>query len=399
MRQTKVVVTATSLLLAASFLLSSCSLFRKKDRYTILPVETDSSVRLVDYRVVDYYQSDGSSPVSGYVDALLVGVPAEERESALKLERLDLGKATTLSFKTEHTPPEGVTVTEMKLLLSEKKDMSDAVTYTGDPAKQRITLSYLKTGCTYYYRFVQVLSDGSSVSSKVTPLIITAQPRFITVAGVGNLRDAGGYESSLGARVMQGMIYRGNELDGVGASKAEVPMWEEHFLLTEEGKAVMRDILGIRADMDLRSSEFDAARKPLGDDVTYLHHALSSYSGAFNANTQPVYRAAFQSFADPDNYPMYVHCTYGADRTGTIFFMLGALLGMSREDLIKEYELSGFFYESMSREKKPEFRSFLQRFDALPGATPAEKAEYWCRSIGVTDAEIASIREILLEQK
>ncbi len=48
--------------------------------------------------------------------------------------------------------------------------------------------------------------------------------------------------------------------------------------------------------------------------------------------------------ADRENYPIYLHCTYGNDRTGTICYLLEALLGVRDEDLLKEYRLSVTYY-------------------------------------------------------
>ena len=40
--------------------------------------------------------------------------------------------------------------------------------------------------------------------------------------------------------------------------------------------------------------------------------------------------------------PVFYHCQNGADRTGTLGFLIGALLGMSEGDLAKDYELTTF---------------------------------------------------------
>ena len=50
----------------------------------------------------------------------------------------------------------------------------------------------------------------------------------------------------------------------------------------------------------------------------------------------------FLAFADSKEKPVYFHCWGGADRTGTVGFLLGGLLGMSYTDLIIDYELTSF---------------------------------------------------------
>src|SRR4051812_44889770 len=38
----------------------------------------------------------------------------------------------------------------------------------------------------------------------------------------------------------------------------------------------------------------------------------------FKLNSEEKFRKVFSTLADPANYPIYVHCTYGRDRTGLI---------------------------------------------------------------------------------
>lgn len=45
-------------------------------------------------------------------------------------------------------------------------------------------------------------------------------------------------------------------------------------------------------------------------------------------------------FADFNNYPILFHCIYGADRTGTVAYLLEALCGAEENELIKDYELT-----------------------------------------------------------
>ena len=41
-------------------------------------------------------------------------------------------------------------------------------------------------------------------------------------------------------------------------------------------------------------------------------------------------------------YPAVFHCAAGADRTGTLAFLISGLLGVSRDDLTKDFELTSF---------------------------------------------------------
>ena len=63
--------------------------------------------------------------------------------------------------------------------------------------------------------------------------------------------------------------------------------------------------------------------------------------------------------------PVYFHCIYGADRTGTLAFLLESLLGVGENELAKDYELTSFSYglESAPRRRGPknEVRAFLAK--------------------------------------
>ena len=49
------------------------------------------------------------------------------------------------------------------------------------------------------------------------------------------------------------------------------------------------------------------------------------------------------------NKPCFYHCAIGADRTGTLSFMLEALLGVSSSDIDKDYEITSFHTGSGSQ--------------------------------------------------
>ena len=53
-------------------------------------------------------------------------------------------------------------------------------------------------------------------------------------------------------------------------------------------------------------------------------------------------RKIFSYLADRNNYPFYIHCSAGADRTGTLCALINGVLGVSEDDLIRDYELTSF---------------------------------------------------------
>ena len=152
----------------------------------------------------------------------------------------------------------------------------------------------------------------------------------------------------------------------------------------------MLNTLKIHTEMDLRKQ---GGEDMLGNSVTHKYYNSSMYKYIFDDDASASTRKIFSDIANPSNYPIYMHCTYGNDRTGTICFILEALLGMSNNDILKSYQLSAFCYDEFSL---TEIKEFISAFETLEGETYTEKAENYLLSIGVTEKEIESIRNIFL---
>ena len=118
--------------------------------------------------------------------------------------------------------------------------------------------------------------------------------------------------------------------------------------------------LGINHEMDLRADSepvsgeedsFAAASKIIksGSSKTYeiIHYGID-YNNDYMANYTLARNALIEimnAFTDVNNtdYSLYFHCRIGADRTGTIAYLLEGLLGVSEEDRYRDYEMSVFF--------------------------------------------------------
>lgn len=296
--------------------------------------------------------------------------------------KLDIPMPVTISYTVSNLPL-GVSVTAQTVEIAENEQLEDATVYNIAAHKRRIDIYNLLVNTQYYYRVTVNLSDGKQLVA--TDSFKTAQsPRMIYADGVRNLRDIGGGITADGKRIRQGLLYRGTELDGAGSKK---------YYITEAGVNTLVNELGIVSEIDLRSASFEGVKDTLGDGVTHNYYSYLAYMDTFTEHGNQKNKEIFSTLAKQDTYPVYLHCSYGADRTGTFCYLLCALLGMSEEDLLREWELSIFFAGGAFEE---DMDKFLVHLNGLKGDTMQQKVENYLLSIGVTKSEINSIRNKFL---
>ncbi len=300
--------------------------------------------------------------------------------------RLDAGLPVTLSVQITNMP-EGLSVASITMEVTENASTQTSWTFQLTQQAQSVQLWHLKVDTTYDYRVSVAFSDGSQETID-SSFKTAATPRLLTIEGIVNVRDIGGWKTVDGKTIRQGLLYRGSELEGA-VSPA--------FQLTDKGLEDMLTALGIRTDMDLRSKDENIkGLDALGAEVKHIYYGARGYEDIFEERYMEAIRAVFSDLADPSKYPIYLHCTYGADRTGTICYLLEALLGLSEEDLLREYELSALYYSWANSQKMDAFIATLKTF---AGETMQEKVQSYLRTVGVTDAEMESIKTIFLEEK
>lgn len=333
----------------------------------------DEEVSLVGSAVQAYLQADQETTVHQIFD-----------QYKGNSYRLDVGAPVTLNYEIKSSPKD-YAVKGAEFVVSEEADYSDPIVIAVDEKTTQAAFYNLKTGTRYYYR-IDITFTNSVVSSVCGRFRTAIGPRLMTVDGVYNMRDVGGWTTTDGRMVRQGLLYRGCELDGAVA---------DQYTITKAGIDTMLNDLGIKTDMDLRlDSENPHNIDVLGGNVEHIHYGTPMYAAIFNeGNNREVMRAVFSDLADKSQYPAYIHCTYGQDRTGTVCYLLGALLGVPQESLMQDYELSGLHHGYVANDEMSEF---VERVNQLPGATLSDKVEGYLLAIGVTEQEIESIREIFL---
>lgn len=291
---------------------------------------------------------------------------------------------------------------EYRVELSLLGDFSDAVTFYGkgdypnqsDGGENCIYVSNLMVNKKYYYRIVGKCVDGVEYFSETGSFTTEGTPaRWVNWGKISNSRDLGGWRTQSGAFVRQGMIYRSarmQEIDGT-------------LVIDENTAEYIIDVFGLKTDIDLRGVYDDAVSVTEGiyGKMELVSAPIHAYADMLtNKDTGYYLKNIFSVFADESKYPMYIHCSAGADRTGMVAFLLNGLLGVSYEDLIRDFELTSFSDQTLRyRANDMEgIAAFLMQYKGNNFSAVNEAIEFWLKDhVGVTDGEITSIRRILTE--
>ena len=259
--------------------------------------------------------------------------------------RSDKSMGVDLKFEVE----DGSEEVSYKVLVSDNENFEDAkeIVTTGNS----VNVNNLFVNTEYYWKVV-----AGNKESAVGKFETGDYPRWMTCRsltgeedgrGIYNVRDLGGYMTESGKRVKQGLVYRGGEITTMTSSG-------HYNTITEVAKKAFREDMGMvgGVELDLRgTSDIGDNYKACGfaenGDIQYVMHAIKSYEETFTRTRSEV-APIFEILKEADSKPVYFHCFGGADRTGTIGFLLNGLLGVSYEDLVIDFELTS--YSSINNE-------------------------------------------------
>ena len=226
-------------------------------------------------------------------------------------------------------------------------------------------------------------------------------PRTITMGGVHNVRDCGGFVSSYGVRTTQGLIYRGYYIDDKSNGHGKN--------YDAEVEKVHQEVMKIGVELDVQENSSSSGN--YGRTVSCLGGAdykcltLVSYENFLKESSYKNLPEIFNMLAHADEKHVYFHCWGGADRTGMLDFFMSAILGVSYTDLIEEFELTTQTNNKrchMHNSSSAHFPKFLNAFinewaDYDPEATVRENCEKWLIEVAnVAEEDIERFREIML---
>ncbi len=315
---------------------------------------------------------------------------------------LEAGSNANVGKKFEHikNPQVPITVkwsstdediTHYKVEYATKNDFSDAAVAQVDSPATSLDLYNLYKSTTYYVRVTSYSGDDKIAQSESSFTTTSLGPRVMNIDGIYNVRDLGGYKTASGETTLQGLLYRGGAL---------LPADIYDSQLTDNGKKYMSEVINIRTEIDFRTpaeAGNDGGSPIPNANLVYI--TLGAYADSMR-NWKNAYRDLFAILSNENNYPIYMHCTGGADRTGTVSFIINALLGVSELELIQDYEFTSFSIYHLRNTQdgvyKDYFTEFMSTFNSFEGDTLSEKAESFLLSAGVTQVEINNFKAIML---
>ena len=256
------------------------------------------------------------------------------------------------------------------------------------------TRSDVVSGAGVIYNVEPLKAGTFAFGGKTYKIVPEGGVRMIYTPSVWNVRDLGGWACT-GGRVKYGKIFRGGHFGNI----------------TDADKATIVDWLGVAMDIDLRNNSETGSitTSPLGAGVEYFHQSLDFYANAVStsaasARTVAVLKKVMACVAA--NKPCYFHCMSGADRTGTIAYLLLSLLGVSQSDKDKEYELTAFSDEADGKRFRNSnynvtngngWYPLIKYFrDTYTGENDNEKVVAWAVANGITTTEINAFRAAMV---
>ena len=226
----------------------------------------------------------------------------------------------------------------------------------------------------------------------------TNDVRWVNIPYMRNVRDIGGWNGLRSGRAYRGsMLYCCKDAPNAVSDATAAALREAGFV-TE---------LNLRGVAEIAKSTEHANMRDAG--LKEVNVPISSYMNCFGGGWEGI-RNALLVFTKPENYPIYFHCAGGADRTGTLAFVLEGICGASETDLAIDYELttcSGMYGPRLRNADaelnpvvyKPNRDCIFRMLDLVKsykGDTLADKFANCAKHLWrLTDDDIAAIRKEL----
>lgn len=193
--------------------------------------------------------------------------------------------------------------------------------------------------------------------------------RTLPISGINNFRDLGGYVGAEGKSVKWGILYRSNHLHNL-TPQAQTYLESLHVKtiidyrsaneIAKSPNSPIGESKTFHLDATAQTAELAAqfAAEPSNEDRALIESVVRDIpSELINGHGSQVieqyrnfvvseksknaFKAMINVLLDSDNVPNIQHCRGGKDRTGYGALLILAMLGVSEQDIIDDYLLTG----------------------------------------------------------
>jgi len=242
-----------------------------------------------------------------------------------------------------------------------------------------------------------------------------ASRRHVTFDRLYNFRDLGGYAAAEGRQVRWGRLYRsdslgklaGTDLDQFAAIGVRAVIDLRHsWEIDKRGR--VPDAAGLAYhNLSIEHRPYD--QSALGDVVDPVRFLADRYAEVASDGVHEI-RQALKVIAASDSAPLVIHCASGKDRTGVLAAIVLSLLGVSEQDIIADFALTGLATQRLIADWHaaypgkpllwPHFGTapaeLMRVFLAELTSTFGSVREYVTGYLGVTDTVIAELGRLYL---
>lgn len=242
----------------------------------------------------------------------------------------------------------------------------------------------------------------------------------IQLSGVRNIRDISQYPTIDGRRIRKNVLIRSSKLSKASAKKrnkflkeynintiidlrTSVEVDEEKDLKYPENinyfhiSVLKHTYFGITHEKKMRSALFKESKK-FTDDASYYEYMINMYKSiVFEEYSQEKFKEFFNVLLEAQTGGILFHCAGGKDRTGIASLFILTILGVSKEDIIKDYSMS-----DMVNQKHNRWLSFWIRllipfkgFKKLLIEMLYAKKEYMVKTIEAIEQQYGSVLKYL----
>ena len=236
--------------------------------------------------------------------------------------------------------------TASTFFVSENADFSDAWSYTIAKGVDSIDIYNLIPGRLYNWKVEYPNEDGTIAQAESGQFKTTGTLRMLKIDNIFNVRDMGGWPTESGYPMKYGKIVRGSRMNVNGKTTK---------MITDDGVREIRKV-GMRSELDMRdaSNSVNATYAFFGEDcpIYNVNQGYNSRIATFANGPQSIEGILKLIEWLKADKPVYLHCSVGADRTGTVAYLVGALCGMTEDALCKDFELTSFSADRIVNERQ-----------------------------------------------